>query len=397
MIASIPQWDEVMLGNYGTPPLIIESGSGCVLTATDGRQYLDLLAGIAVSTLGHGHPAIVQAVSTQVSKLAHTSNLMAHEPGLKLAAKLLSLANFDGRVFFSQDGATANEAALKLARRWGYKQAADGSKLKVISMKNGFHGRTMGALAVTGNPAKREPFAPFGIDVDFVEFGNIGELEKALSDDVCAVILEPIQGEGGIVVPPTNYVKEVRELTKSRNVLMIVDEVQSGMGRSGEWFMSTAAGITPDIITFAKGIASGLPLGGMLVSTHIASAFASGDHGTTFGGNPVSCAAALAMIDVIESQDLVLHSKQKGEWLQDQVRSLGNSLIVDVRGQGLWIAIEFAEHIAGEIEQKLRAAGFLVNAVKPNAVRLAPPLIITQNELAQFVFALAQLLESESK
>lgn len=379
------EWSSTMLGNYGVPPLEVAFGKGCVVTDTQGNEYLDLIAGIAVSTLGHAHPAIVDAVSTQVSLVAHTSNLLAHRPGLDLARELLDLADSDGRVFFSQDGATANEAAIKLARRFGLRSNPDGSRQTFVAARNGFHGRTMGALAVTGNPSKRDPFGPFGIDVRFVDYGDVQQINENIDISVCAVILEATQGEGGIIVPDSDYLAAVRQRCDEVGALLIVDEVQSGIGRSGNWFMSLAQDVRPDIITLAKGLAGGMPLGAMIVEPYVADALAPGDHGTTFGGNPVSCAAAIAVIQTIKQEKLLAHVSHLGEWFISSIVALKLDSICEVRGRGLWIAIEFKSEISSAVESVSRKHGFLINAVKPNAIRIAPPLIITQSQLQSFI------------
>ena len=383
-------WNDVILGNYGEPKLNIARGSGCYVTDTSGRKYLDLLAGIAVSSLGHAHPAIVEAVSHQASQLIHTSNLYSHQPAIDLAAKLLQLAKMQGKVFFAQDGATANEAALKLARRYGMSH----NRHTFIAMENGFHGRTMGALAVTGNPQKREPFGPFGYDVKFVPYGDVDALLAACDDTVAAVIVESGQGEGGIVIPDVMYLDEVRAITRNAGALMIVDEVQSGIGRTGSWFASSH--VAPDIITLAKGIAGGMPLGAVLVDNKFSTYLAPGDHGTTFGGNPVSCAAALAVLATIERENLLEHVTNTGEWLIETLRSLAIPGVIEVRGTGLWIGVVFNDNVAAAVEAEALKSGFLINAVKPNVIRLAPPLIITREELMTFVHAFPGIVGAAS-
>ncbi|MEY4322721.1 MAG: Acetylornithine aminotransferase [Actinomycetota bacterium] len=381
------QWSDVILGNYGTPSIELVSGEGCYVTDSNGRKYLDLLAGIAVSSLGHSHPALVEAVSNQVATLTHTSNLYANPRARELAEKLLNLADMNGKVFFSQDGATANEAALKLARIWG---RANG-RTKFISMTNSFHGRTMGALSVTGNPLKREPFAPFGFDVEFVEYGDIQALQRACNSSVAAVIVEPIQGEGGVVVPSATFLSDVRFITRAAGSIMIVDEVQSGIGRTGEWFASSP--VKPDIITLAKGLAGGMPLGAMLVDEKYANVFSPGDHGTTFGGNPVSCAAALAVIETVESEDLLRNVRDLSSWFQAAMKETWVPDLIEVRGAGLWFGLVFESHSAQVIEAEARMDGFLINAVKSNVIRIAPPLNISKRELQMFVGALPDIVK----
>ncbi len=386
------RWDSVMLGNYGTPPMAIVSGRGMQVLDADGRAYLDFLGGIAVSSLGHGHPDLAAAIAAQAAQLIHTSNLAIHPQGVQLAERLVALTGWDARVFFAQDGATANEAALKIARRYGYEAMPDGGKQRIVAMTGSFHGRTMGALAVTGNPAKRDPFAPFGHSVTFVEFGSENALEAAMGDDVVALIVEPAQGENGVVEAPPGFLGLARDLATRHAALLIVDEVQSGIGRTGQWFASTAAGITPDVMTLAKGIAGGLPLGAVLATGPARTALRPGDHGTTFGGNPVSCAAALTVIDVIERDGLLANARARGEQLRAGVSALGSPHVRQVRGPGLWIGIVLGAPIASQLESDMRERGFIINAAKPDVIRLAPPLIIGEAEVSAFVSAFGAAL-----
>lgn len=387
------RWNAVMVGNYGTPALALVRGSGMVVTDSDGKDYLDFLAGIAVNTLGHAHPAIAQAVAQQAGELVHVSNLAIQPRGVELAERLVALTGWDARVFFAQDGATANEAALKMARRYGYGVAPDGSKQRVVAMEGGFHGRTMGALAVTGNPAKRDPFAPFGYDVTFVPFGDLDALAAVMDADVVACIVEPIQGENGVVVPPHGYLRAVRDLTTQFDALLIVDEVQSGVGRTGHWFACTAAAIVPDVMTLAKGLAGGLPLGAVIATGVARGALQPGDHGTTFGGNPVACASALAVLETIEAQQLLANAQRMGAAIRDGVLALQSPLVAAVRGEGLWLGIVLTDAIAPAVEGALRHAGFLVNAAKPAVIRIAPPLIVEQQHVDAFVAALGVVLQ----
>ena len=388
------RWKRVMLDNYGTPPLALMSGKGMRVTDADGKEYLDFLAGIAVNALGHAHPAIAEAISKQAQELVHVSNLAIHPKAVELAEKLIALSGWDAKVFFCQDGATANEAALKIARRHGYAVAPDGSKQRIVAMHNGFHGRSMGALAVTGNAAKRDPFAPFGHDVTFVEFGNTEALRAAMADDVVAVITEPTQGEGGMVVPPHGFLADARGIATAFDALLIVDEVQSGIGRTGHWFASNAAGITPDVMTLAKGLAGGMPLGAVLATGPAREALHPGDHGTTFGGNPVSCAAALAVIDTIEREQLLPHVQNMTAYLLDGLSLISSPLVRSTRAHGLWIGIELAAPKAGLIESAMLSRGIIVNAVKPGVIRLAPPLIVQPADIDAFLSALRIVLEA---
>lgn len=390
------RWESVMLGNYGTPRVELTHGKGAQVWDRLGNQYTDLLAGIAVSTLGHADPRITAAVAEQVAALAHCSNLYAHEPGLRLAERLLQLAGSEGRVLFTQDGATANEAALKLARRYGWQQDPSGGKQVIVAMRGSFHGRTMGALAVTGNPAKRDPFEPFGIEVRFLDYGDFRALEQ-VDAAVAAVIVEPIQGEGGMVVPPPGYLAAVRSACDAAGALLIVDEVQSGIGRTGHWFAAIAQGVRPDLLTLAKGLAGGLPLGAVLVEPAHRDVLQAGEHGTTFGGNPVSCAAALAVLDAISADGLLAHVQEVGEWFAERVHRLRSPEIKEVRGAGLWFGIQFRSDIAAAVEKAAFEAGFLVNAVKPSVLRLAPPLNIPRAELDAFADVLPTLIEEATR
>ncbi len=386
------RWDAVMMANYGTPPLAVVSGRGCRLTDVAGNEYLDLVAGIAVSTLGHAHPAIVEAVTRQSAQLIHTSNLLIHEPGLELAERLVGHLGHPARVFFSQDGATANEAAYKIARRHGWTADPDGGRLRIIAAEGSFHGRTMGALSITGNPPKREPFEPLPGPVTFVPYGDAEALAAQMDDTVAAVFLEPALGEGGIVAPPPGYLAAARMLCDEHRALLVVDEVQSGIGRTGDWFASTAQGVTPDIVTLAKGLAGGLPLGACIAVGPAGDLLRPGDHGTTFGGNPVSCAAALAVVDTIEAEGLLDSVRSVGDLLAAGFDTIDDPWLAGHRGVGLWRALQLAESVAPMVERKARELGFLVNAVRPDTIRLAPPLILTDAEAESFLAALPGIL-----
>jgi len=392
------RWTSTMLANYGAPKIQIEHGSGCEVVDVEGRVYLDFVAGIAVSSLGHAHPAIVKAVTNQVARVAHTSNLYAHEVGMRLAERLQAMVPGESRVFFCQDGATAMEAALKLVRRWAHPRdnGTNQSRTRqhIVAADHSFHGRTFGALSITGSPGKREPFAPFAHDVTFVPFGDVGALSSAVDESVAAIVLEPIQGEAGVVVPPAGYLAAAREIADNAGCLLIVDEVQSGIGRTGAWLASLDQGVIPDIITVAKGLAGGLPLGAVIATGDAAHAFAPGDHGSTFGGNPVSCAAAHAVLDVIETEGLLAQVRQWGQNFQAAVAQIQHPLIVEIRGVGAWFGIVLAEPVAGEIELRLRDRGVLVNAAQPDVVRVCPPLIVTDADTARFVNALQEVLAS---
>jgi acetylornithine/N-succinyldiaminopimelate aminotransferase len=387
------RWDAVMMPNYGTPPVALVRGEGCTVWDAEGTAYLDLVGGIAVSSLGHAHPAVVQAVQRQVATLAHTSNLAIHEPGVRLAERLVSLLGSPARVFLCQDGATANEAALKLVRRHGWRLDPTGGRQRIVATDDGFHGRTIGALSVTGLPAKREPFQPLPGPVSFVPYGDAAALDAAVDDTVAAVVVEPVQGEAGVVVPPDGYLAAARSACDRVGALLVVDEVQSGIGRTGAWFASTAQGVLPDVITLAKGLGGGLPIGACVGVGAAGELFAPGDHGSTFGGNPVSCAAALAVLDTIEADDLLTHVKVVGERLAGGLDATRHPLLAGHRGLGLWRALLLARPLAGAAETAARQAGFLVNAVRPDVVRLAPPLVLTAAEADSFVRALPAILD----
>ena len=382
-------WDRVMMRNYGIPALALARGQGAAVWDVDGREYLDLVAGIAVNSLGHAHPAIIEAVSGQVTQLAHTSNLAMHRPGLELAQRLVDLVPSPARVFLCQDGATANEAALKLARKFHR-----GERTSFVSTHGGFHGRTFGALSVTGSPAKQAPFLPLVEPVTFVDFGDIDALRSAVTLETAAVIVEPIQGEGGVIMPPDGYLGEVRELCTQRGALLIVDEVQSGIGRTGEWLASIAAGVVPDVITLAKGLGGGLPIGAVIALGSAADSFEPGDHGSTFGGNPISCAAALAVLDTIDADDLLRHCRELGNYLADGFTALDHRLLASHRGVGLWRALELTDSRAAQVELAARDQGFLVNAVRPTTIRLAPPLVLSFEQAQRFVDALPSILDA---
>jgi acetylornithine aminotransferase len=359
---------------------------------TDGNEYLDFVAGIATSSLGHAHPAIIAAVSDQVGRLAHTSNLYQHEPGVRLAERLVALLDRPARVFFANSGAEANECAIKLARKHG---RALGDRTRIVAANNGFHGRTLGALSLTGTAAKREPFEPLPGPVTFVDYGDADALRAAVDASAAALFIEPTLGEGGIVAPPAGYLQLARELCDATGALLVVDEVQSGIGRTGHWFASLAEGVRPDVITLAKGLGGGLPIGACIGIGAAGELFAPGDHGSTFGGNPVSCAAALAVIDTIADEHLLDQVKRVGGHLGDGLDAITSPLVAGARGTGLWRALALTGAHASAIEVAARRNGLLVNAVKPDAVRLAPPLILTEADvddaLPRLVAALAEV------
>ncbi len=387
------RWDSVMMRNYGTPPVALSHGEGCTVWDVDGRQYLDLVGGIAVSTLGHGHPAIAEAVSKQSRLLIHTSNLAMHEPGLELAERLVDLLDLPGRVFFSQDGATANEAAYKMARKHGWAKDPSGASLEIIAAEESFHGRTLGALSITGSPGKRKPFEPLPGPVTFVPYGDSEALEEAVTERTAAVFLEPVQGEAGVVLPPDGYLADARSICDRANALLVIDEVQSGIGRTGDWFAATAQGVAPDVITLAKGLAGGLPMGACIGIGPAGELLQPGDHGSTFGGNPVAAVAALAVLETIEKQEVLNSVRRVGSVLSDGLDKLDHSLVSGHRGIGLWRAVILSAPKAADVEKAARARGFLINAVKPDILRIAPPLIITEREINMFLAEFPAILD----
>ena len=370
------RWNSVVQNNYGTPSIALTKGKGIVVTDADGKSYLDFLGGIATSILGHAHPAIVKAVSKQVSTLGHISNFYAHPNAITLAEKLVAMTGEkNAKVFFCQSGAEANEAAFKLSRRTG--------KVRVVAAQGAFHGRTMGALSLTGQPSKREPFLPLIKGVKHVPYGDNEAMRKAISKKTAMVIIEPIMGEAGVIVPPADYLQQLRAICDDKGALLVIDAVQTGMGRTGDWFGYEYSGITPDVITLAKGLGGGLPLGAMIALGKAADLFQPGDHGSTFGGNPVTTAAGLAAIDLIESKKLLNKVKQQGDYLIQELALIPG--VKEVRGAGLLIGIELERLKASEIATGMRDAGVLVNAANPTTIRIAPALIVTDAQINKFI------------
>jgi acetylornithine/N-succinyldiaminopimelate aminotransferase len=376
---------------FGMPPVALARGDGCVVWDVDGNAYLDLVAGIAVSALGHAHPAIVQAVTEQAGRLAHISNLYLHEPQVELAERLIGLLGVEGRVFFANSGAEANEAAIKLVRR---KQGP--GRPVFVATENSFHGRTMGALSLTGKSSIRDPFGPFGLEVRFVPYGDSAALRDAVGSDCAAVFLEPCQGEAGVVPAPEGYLRDARAACDEAGAVLVVDEIQSGMGRTGAWYAHQREGIVPDVVTLAKGLGGGLPIGACIGIGDCGSALGKGDHGSTFAGNPIACAAALAVLDTIERDGLLANATEVGNRIAAGVEATGHPLVTGVRGTGLWRAITLAAPAAAAVEAAARRAGFLVNAVQPDAIRLAPPLILTAGQADSFTAELPSILSSAS-
>ncbi|RJO69290.1 acetylornithine transaminase [Nocardia panacis] len=386
------RWSAALMNNYGTPKLALTRGEGAVVYDADGKRYVDFLGGIAVNSLGHAHPAIIEAVTAQLGTLGHISNFYMAEPTIELAERLL--AHFgDGigpghtsRALFCNSGAEANEAAFKIARLTG--------RPKIIACHEAFHGRTMGALALTGQPAKRTPFEPMPPGVEFVPYGDADALERAVDDQTAAVFLEPIMGESGVVVPPIDYLVRAREITARHGALLVLDEVQTGIGRTGKFYAHQAFGITPDVITLAKGLAGGLPIGAVLATGRAAELLTPGAHGTTFGGNPVCAAAALAVLRTIDAQDLLAHVESVGKRLSDGIEGLDHPLVDHVRGAGLLLGIVLTDEVSAEVENQARGAGYLLNAPKPDVIRLAPPLILPEDLVDEFLADLPGILDA---
>ena len=372
----LQRWDSSLQNNYGKPSIALVKGKGIVVTDADGKTYLDFLGGIATSILGHAHPAIVKAVTKQISTLSHVSNFYAHPNAIELAEKLAAMTgDKSAKVFFCQSGAEANEAAFKLSRRTG--------KVRVVAAQGAFHGRTMGALSLTGQPSKREPFLPLIKGVKHVPYGDIDAMRKAISKKTAMVIIEPIMGEAGVVVPPPDYLQELRRLCDKNGSLLVIDAVQTGMGRTGDWFGYEYSGITPDLITLAKGLGGGLPLGAMIALGKAADLFQAGDHGSTFGGNPVTTAAGLAAIKFIETQDILQKVEEQGLYLMQELALIPG--VKEVRGAGLLIGIELESLKASEVSDAMREAGVLVNAANGTTIRIAPALIVTDAQINKFI------------
>jgi len=382
------RWRSALMNNYGTPPLALVRGAGAEVWDADGRRYLDLLAGIAVNALGHAHPAVVAAVSGQVATLGHTSNLYMSERPIELAERLLDLlgATGAGRVLLCSSGTEAVEAAFKIARRTG--------RPKMIAAAGAFHGRTMGALALTGQPAKRTPFEPMPPGVTHVPFGDVAALDAAVDSDIAAVFLEPILGEAGVIVPPEGYLQAAREITAARGALLVLDEVQTGIGRTGSWFAHQRVGITPDVVTLAKGLGGGMPIGACIGIGRAGELLEPGQHGTTFGGNPVCCAAALAVLATIEADGLLAHTEAVGKEIAAGIEAVGHPLVDHVSGAGLLIGVGLTAPASGAVASAARDAGFLVNNPGPDRLRLAPPLILGHDQARELLTALPTILDA---
>lgn len=378
------RWDSSLQSNYGVPSLTLISGKGSTVTDSDGNEYLDFLGGIATNILGHAHPEIVKSVTNQISKLGHVSNFFIHPGVVSLAEKLQSMTGDEkARVFFCNSGSEANEAALKLSRKTGRK--------RIVAAQGAFHGRTMGSLSMTGQPAKKDPFKPLLPGIAHVPFGDIEALRRKTNRKTAMVIVEPIMGEAGVIMPPTGYLKGIREICDLTGALMVLDCVQTGMGRTGEWFGYEYEEISPDVITLAKGLGGGLPLGAMIALGSASHLFEPGDHGSTFGGNPVACASALAAIKIIEQKSLLLKAKAHGAVIKSELSILPQ--VVQVRGQGLLLGIVLAEDNSVLVRDALLRAGIIVNSPSPNVIRIAPALTITRKEVTKFISIIVKVLQ----
>jgi acetylornithine aminotransferase len=376
------RFGSAMMRTLATPQLMLERGEGCRVWDVDGNEYLDFLAGIAVNSLGHAHPVLVEAVSRQVGTLAHVSNYFSTRPQLELAERLRAItgAGEQGRVLFGNSGAEANEAAFKLAR---LNRGRSGRRTRVLALNNAFHGRTMGSLALTGKPPMREAFEPLPGGVEHID-STIEALEAAIDDRVAALFVEPIKGEAGVLELPAGFLKRARELTEQHGALLIMDEIQTGIGRTGRWFAYQHADILPDAVTVAKGIAGGVPIGALVTFGHASDLFTQGQHGSTFGGNPLATAAGNAVLGEIERADLVGNAARRGEELRAIIRSFDHPLIGDVRGAGLLIGIGLTDGEAHRLSSAALAQGLIINAPNESSIRLAPPLIVGDAELAEF-------------
>ncbi len=375
------RYTEAVMNTFGPPRMVLTRGVGAYVWDDAGNRYLDLLGGIAVNALGHGHPALVEAVTSQLQTLGHVSNFFATGPQVDLAERLLGLVGGDGRVFFTNSGTEANEAAFKLTRKTG--------RTHLVAAEGSFHGRTMGALALTSKAAYREPFEPLPGEVTFVPYGDAEALAAAVTDRTAAVVLEPVQGEAGVVVPPAGYLAAARRTTREHGALLWLDEVQTGIGRTGAWLAHTRSGVVPDVVTVAKGLGGGIPIGACIGLGAAGALLGPGNHGTTFGGNPVAAAAALAVLATIEAEGLLEHAAQLGRTLQEGLR---HEHVSEVRAQGLLVGIDLDRPLAHAVTKAAAGHGFIVNDCTPARIRLAPPLNLTEGQVADFLEAWPMIL-----
>ena len=378
------RWQRALQDNYGTPTIELVSGKGSVVKDSNGNTYLDFLAGIATNVLGHAHPAVVKAVTKQIATLGHVSNFYAHPNVLELAEKLQKMTgDKSARVFFCNSGAEANEAVVKLSRKTG--------KYKIVATNESFHGRTMGALSLTGQPSKRNPFKPLLKGIKHVPFGDSSAMKRAITKKTAMVIVEPIMGEAGVIVPPSDYLKNLRKYCDDNRALLVFDCVQTGMGRTGDWFGYEYSGIKPDVITLAKGLGGGLPLGAMIALGSASTLFSAGDHGSTFGGNPVATAAGLAVIASIEKEKILKHVDEVGEFLLAELALIPG--VTEVRGAGLLIGLTLEKPVAKAVTKKCQELGALINAPGESTIRLAPALNVSKKQAQKFVAIFSQALK----
>lgn len=369
-------WSQNLMSNYSVPSITLVKGKGSIVFDADGKKYIDMLGGIATNILGHSHPAVVSAVTRQIKTLSHVSNFYSHPNAIELAQLLVRLTgDKQSRVFFAQSGSEVNEAAIKLSRKTG--------RTRIVAMTGSFHGRTMGSLSLTGQSSKRTSFVPLLKNVKHIPFGDVKKAKRAINSRTAMVIVEPIMGEAGVIVPPQNYLKELREACTKNGALLVIDAVQTGIGRTGQWFGYEYSGIKPDVITVAKGLGAGLPLAAMIAVGKTSQLFEPGDHGSTFGGNPVTTAASIAAIKWIEKNKILIKCKADFKYLASNVSSISG--VSEVRGAGLLIGIALQKNISSEVAGALQAKGILVNAANPNTIRIAPALNISKKELIQFV------------
>ena len=376
-------WSQNLMSNYAVPSITLVKGKGSIVFDADGKKYIDMLGGIATNILGHAHPSVVTAVNRQIKTLSHVSNFYSHPNAIELAQILVRLTgDKQSRVFFAQSGAEVNEAAIKLSRKTG--------RTRIIAMTGSFHGRTMGSLSLTGQNSKRVAFTPLLKNIKHVPFGDIKKAKRAINSRTAMVIVEPIMGEAGVIVPPLNYLKELRDACTKNGALLVIDAVQTGIGRTGQWFGYEYSGIKPDAITVAKGLGGGLPLAAMIAVGKTSQLFEPGDHGSTFGGNPVTTAASIAAIKWIEKNKILIKCKADFKYLSSNIKSIPG--VSEVRGAGLLVGIVLQKNTSSEVAAALQAKGFLVNAANPNTIRVAPALNISMKELNQFVKALKEVM-----
>jgi acetylornithine aminotransferase len=377
-------WDDVMMSNYGTPSRTFVSAKGALLKDEQGRTYVDFLAGIATNVLGHGHPAVIKAVTNQISTLAHVSNFFSHPQGLLLASRLQKMTgDSHARIFFCNSGAEANEAALKISRRTG--------RTRIVAAQGSFHGRTMGALSMTGQPSKREPFTPLLKGITHVPYGDLSAMSRAVTRKTAMVIIEPIMGEAGVITPEDGYLAGLRIICDRVGALLVFDCVQTGIGRTGQWFGFEHENVQPDVVTLAKGLGGGLPLGATIAYGRTAQLLQPGDHGTTFGGNPVACAAANAVLDVIESKKLMQSTRVFERKIKKSVSNIPG--VSEVRGRGLLLGIELNSPIAKQVATAMLDAGVIVNAANEQTIRIAPPLIVTMPQIEKFIMTFKKVMK----